>query len=42
MADGKKIYQIEIQGIKESYDNIKTLLDTLDKLGDTTVKVNAQ
>ena len=42
MAEGKRIYTIQINGLQESYDGVKTLRESLDTLNDTVVKVNQE
>lgn len=38
----QKTYTIEIQGVKESYENVSKLADVLDKLTDKVVKVSSE
>ena len=42
MAEGKRIYTIQINGLEESYNGVKTLRESLDTLNDTVVKVNQE
>ena len=42
MAEGKRIYEIKINGLTESYDGVKSLREALDTLTDTVVNVSKQ
>lgn len=42
MAEGKRIYEIKINGLTESYDGVKSLREALDTLTDTVVNVTKQ
>ena len=42
MANGKREFEIKINGITESIDGANKLLDVLEKLGNTTVNVTSQ
>ena len=39
MAEGKRIYEIKINGLTESYEGVKSLREALDTLTDTVVNV---
>lgn len=42
MAENKRIYTIQINGLQESYDGVKNLREALDTLTDTVVNVTKQ
>ena len=42
MAEGKRIYEIKINGLTESYEGVKSLREALDTLTDTVVNVTKQ
>lgn len=42
MAEGKRIYEIKINGLTESYEGVKSLKEALDTLTDTVVNVSKQ
>lgn len=42
MAEGKRIYEIKINGLTESYEGVKSLREALDTLTDTVVNVSKQ
>ena len=42
MAEGKRIYEIKINGLTESYEGVKNLREALDTLTDTVVNVTKQ
>lgn len=42
MAEGKRIYEIKINGLTESYEGVKNLREALDTLTDTVVNVSKQ
>ena len=42
MAEGKRIYEIKINGLEESYEGVKSLREALNTLSDTVVNVSKE